>query len=102
MTICETSFRPTRDRPLLAGLLVDASGSMMSSIENRRGRKTNRLESFRDALEGLVKRAGELSREETGEMVAPLLKLLAYGFGFAWVIDPEGNKVELWQPPTGQ
>ena len=24
------------------------------------------------------------------------------GFGkFGWVIDPEGNKVELWQPPTG-
>jgi len=21
---------------------------------------------------------------------------------FAWVIDPEGNKVELWQPPVGQ
>lgn len=21
---------------------------------------------------------------------------------FAWVIDPEGNKVELWQPPSGQ
>ena len=21
---------------------------------------------------------------------------------FAWVIDPEGNKVELWQPPMGQ
>lgn len=21
---------------------------------------------------------------------------------FAWVIDPEGNKVELWQPPEGQ
>ncbi|HEX3248811.1 MAG TPA: VOC family protein [Pyrinomonadaceae bacterium] len=20
---------------------------------------------------------------------------------FAWVIDPEGNKVELWQPPAG-
>jgi predicted enzyme related to lactoylglutathione lyase len=20
----------------------------------------------------------------------------------AWVIDPEGNKVELWQPPQGQ
>lgn len=20
---------------------------------------------------------------------------------FGWVIDPEGNKVELWQPPTG-
>jgi predicted enzyme related to lactoylglutathione lyase len=25
----------------------------------------------------------------------------AYG-KFAWVIDPEGNKVELWQPPAGQ
>jgi predicted enzyme related to lactoylglutathione lyase len=23
-----------------------------------------------------------------------------YGI-FAWVIDPEGNKVELWQPPPG-
>jgi predicted enzyme related to lactoylglutathione lyase len=21
---------------------------------------------------------------------------------FAWVIDPEGNKVELWQAPQGQ
>lgn len=21
---------------------------------------------------------------------------------FAWVIDPDGNKVELWQPPAGQ
>jgi predicted enzyme related to lactoylglutathione lyase len=21
---------------------------------------------------------------------------------FGWVIDPEGNKVELWRPPAGQ
>ena len=21
---------------------------------------------------------------------------------FAWVVDPEGNKLELWQPPEGQ
>ena len=21
---------------------------------------------------------------------------------FGWVIDPEGNKVELWQPPAGK
>ncbi len=21
---------------------------------------------------------------------------------FAWVIDPEGNKIELWEPPAGQ
>ncbi len=25
----------------------------------------------------------------------------AYG-KFGWVMDPEGNKVELWQPPAGQ
>ncbi|HVY41226.1 MAG TPA: VOC family protein [Polyangia bacterium] len=24
-----------------------------------------------------------------------------YGL-FAWVVDPEGNKIELWQPPAGQ
>ncbi|HTT43040.1 MAG TPA: VOC family protein [Steroidobacteraceae bacterium] len=24
-----------------------------------------------------------------------------YG-SFGWVIDPEGNKIELWQPPPGQ
>ena len=23
-----------------------------------------------------------------------------YGI-FGWVVDPEGNKVELWQPPAG-
>jgi predicted enzyme related to lactoylglutathione lyase len=21
---------------------------------------------------------------------------------FGWVVDPEGNKIELWEPPTGQ
>ena len=21
---------------------------------------------------------------------------------FGWVVDPEGNKVELWQPPAGK
>jgi predicted enzyme related to lactoylglutathione lyase len=21
---------------------------------------------------------------------------------FGWVMDPEGNKIELWQPPAGQ
>jgi len=21
---------------------------------------------------------------------------------FGWVVDPEGNKIELWQPPDGQ
>lgn len=21
---------------------------------------------------------------------------------FGWIIDPEGNKIELWEPPPGQ
>jgi len=21
---------------------------------------------------------------------------------FGWVVDPEGNKIELWEPPTGR
>ncbi len=29
------------------------------------------------------------------------VRFFEYG-KFAWVIDPEGNKVELWQPPAGQ
>lgn len=24
------------------------------------------------------------------------------GTAFGWVVDPEGNKIELWQPPAGQ
>jgi predicted enzyme related to lactoylglutathione lyase len=32
-----------------------------------------------------------------------LEKVEASEFGkFGWVIDPEGNKVELWEPPPGQ
>ena len=26
-----------------------------------------------------------------------------YDYGrFAWIYDPEGNKIELWEPPEGQ
>jgi hypothetical protein len=45
-------LRPTPDRPILVGLLVDVSGSMMTSIENRRGKSTTRLESFRGRTRG--------------------------------------------------
>lgn len=47
-------------------------------------------------LRGLVK----LLREE-GCNVLEKVDESEYG-KFAWVIDPEGNKVELWQPPAGQ
>ena len=33
--------------------------------------------------------------------VLPKIEESEYG-KFAWVMDPEGNEVELWQPPPGQ
>ncbi|MCA9127854.1 MAG: VOC family protein [Planctomycetales bacterium] len=42
----------------------------------------------------------ELLREE-GCDVADQVEESEFGI-FAWVTDPEGNKVELWQPPMGQ
>ena len=47
-------------------------------------------------LSGLVR----LLKEE-GCIVLDKFDESEYG-KFAWVIDPEGNKVELWQPPAGQ
>ena len=47
-------------------------------------------------LHGLLK----LLREE-GCQVLEKVEESEFGI-FGWVIDPEGNKVELWQPPEGQ
>lgn len=47
-------------------------------------------------LHGLLK----LLREE-GCRVLEKVEQSEFGI-FGWVIDPEGNKVELWQPPPGQ
>jgi predicted enzyme related to lactoylglutathione lyase len=42
---------------------------------------------------------GELRKE--GCQVLDKTEASEYG-KFGWVIDPEGNKVELWEPPAGQ
>ena len=47
-------------------------------------------------LHGLLK----LLREE-GCQVLEKVEESEFGI-FGWVMDPEGNKVELWQPPEGQ
>jgi predicted enzyme related to lactoylglutathione lyase len=39
--------------------------------------------------------------KEEGCNVLEKIEESEYG-KFAWVIDPEGNKVELWEPPPGQ
>ena len=48
-----------------------------------------------DDLHALVK-----ALKEEGCNVLEKIDESDYG-KFAWVIDPEGNKVELWQPPQG-
>jgi len=48
-----------------------------------------------DDLDGLLDRL-------TGEGVTVDPKRESYDFGkFGWITDPEGNRVELWQPITG-
>lgn len=47
-------------------------------------------------LQGLLR----LLREEGCEVLEKVDQS-EYGI-FGWVMDPEGNKVELWQPPEGQ
>lgn len=50
-----------------------------------------------------VENARELAAVLREEGCQVLDKIDESEFGtFAWVIDPEGNKVELWQPPAGQ
>jgi hypothetical protein len=70
------------DLPMLAGILVDVSGSMTSSIQNRAGGSVTRLESFRDSLETVVSQGRTLCRDEVGGRVASRIRLFAYGFGF--------------------
>jgi predicted enzyme related to lactoylglutathione lyase len=40
-------------------------------------------------------------RREGCEVLDEIVDDPAYG-RFGWVIDPEGNKVELWEPPEGR
>jgi predicted enzyme related to lactoylglutathione lyase len=49
-----------------------------------------------DDLHGLVK-----ALKAEGCQVLDKIDESEYGI-FGWVMDPEGNKVELWQPPQGQ
>lgn len=46
-------------------------------------------------------RALVASLREEGCQVLDRVDESEYGV-FAWVIDPEGHKIELWQPPVGQ
>src|SRR4051812_13363012 len=73
--------QPEPKLPMLAGILVDVSGSMRTSIQNRSGRSINRLESFRDSLESVVAQGRDLCHDGVGGQIAPRIRLFAYGFG---------------------
>jgi len=38
---------------------------------------------------------------EEGVEIDPKRQNEAYG-KFAWIVDPEGNRIELWEPPAGE
>ena len=40
-------------------------------------------------------------KDEGVEIVGEMKEEMEYG-KFAWIMDPEGNKIELWQPAEGQ
>ncbi len=47
-------------------------------------------------LDGLLK-----ALQEEGVQIDPHREDYEYG-RFAWIMDPEGNRVELWEPPKGK
>jgi hypothetical protein len=74
--------RPTEQNPLLIGILVDVSASMLSSIQNNKGVNSTRLESFRDAFDDLIEKGRELSSNSESQNILPMFRIFAYGFGF--------------------
>ena len=46
-------------------------------------------------LDGLLK-----ALKEEGVEIDPHREDYEYG-RFAWIMDPEGNRIELWEPPAG-
>jgi hypothetical protein len=108
--------QPTTTRPLLVGILIDVSASMVSSSLHSESGSADpadseasadggpaimtRIQSVSKALDDLVARGAELSQQQVGARVAPLLKVFIYGFGFGGVLSSVlswvfgGNKEE--------
>ena len=84
--------QPTPGHPLLVGILIDVSASMVSSSlrsepggatgDSNQPGITSRIQSVSRALDDLVARGAELSKQGPAGTIAPLLKLFMYGFGF--------------------
>jgi predicted enzyme related to lactoylglutathione lyase len=83
------------DKPV-AGTTVWSIGSAQPEPQFAPGMASFMVNYRVDDLHALIK----VLREE-GCNVLDKVDDSEYG-KFGWVIDPEGNKVELWQPPAGQ
>jgi hypothetical protein len=79
----------TAERPLMLGLLIDVSGSMRSLILGATGQpEGQRIESVRESMNKMIKRAVELCTTGVGAEVSPKVKIFAYGFGFGNPLSP--------------
>ncbi|HEU5382673.1 MAG TPA: TIR domain-containing protein [Ktedonobacteraceae bacterium] len=74
---------PTREEPMLIGFMVDISLSMIKqSIHTASGISQKRFEGFMGSMNEFVDRGRILCSGESGQRIAPLFKVFAYGFGF--------------------
>ncbi|MBN8787198.1 MAG: hypothetical protein J0I84_08915 [Terrimonas sp.] len=61
-------------------MLVDVSLSMATSMENKSGVNINRLQSFENTLESMIKKVAQYKDVDFQNRIT--IKLFAYGFGF--------------------
>jgi predicted enzyme related to lactoylglutathione lyase len=81
------------DGPESTGMTVFAHFPLESKYFGEGAQQT--MVNFRvDDLDGLLKQLAE-----AGVRIDPKRDDAPYG-KFAWIWDPEGNRVELWQPPA--
>jgi predicted enzyme related to lactoylglutathione lyase len=85
----DSAGNPTRGT---TAWLIDAAGNEHFAPSTAQFMINYRVEDL-DALLQLLRAEGCNVLEKTDDS--------EYG-KFGWVMDPEGNKVELWQPPEGQ
>jgi hypothetical protein len=71
----------TENSPLLVGVVIDLSSSMLSSITKLNTRSISDI-NLLTALSILIERAKIYSKTPEGEEILPLLSLFLYGFGF--------------------
>jgi len=69
--------------PLVLGVVIDVSGTMQTAIRNDVGGERNRLEGVLDAIRDLARRYHDEDMSPDVQEGAGLVKLFAYGFGFA-------------------